>query len=76
MGTKLIGAAAFVYTALTSFGVEFSPVAAADAPSLYEALSHTPVRAVGNEIDMSICRDRQSQICCRHHYQLHPPGEG
>jgi hypothetical protein len=49
--------AATITTIAAASKIITSPSAAADAPSLYQALSHPPVRDAGNGIDMSIYRD-------------------
>jgi pimeloyl-ACP methyl ester carboxylesterase len=43
-------------------------------PSLYEALSHPPVRAAGNEVDRSIYRDAGATTYGKFHYKA--PAEG
>lgn len=57
MATRAFLVAATIVAIAATSNITTNPAAAADAPSLYEALSHPPVRAAGNRVDMSIYRD-------------------
>ncbi|NQV20252.1 MAG: alpha/beta fold hydrolase [Rhodospirillales bacterium] len=57
MGTRVLWTAAVVLAITAASNLITNTSAAAEAPSLYEALSHSPVRAAGNAVDMSIYRD-------------------
>lgn len=67
-GTIVSGAALLLNMALVQASF------AADTPSLYEALSHSPVRAAGNEVDPAIYREPGEPIYGKFTYKA--PAQG